>query len=301
MNKARKKILITGAGGQLGRCLQKAAGTYDFEFLFYDQKILDITKPKSVKTVLHDFDPNWVINTAAYTHVDRAEGEREAAYRINATAVGDLAKACSVQDCGLIHISTDYVFNGSAATPIDELAKPDPKTVYGASKLAGEKMIVQSGLQAYYIVRTSWLYSEFGNNFYKTMLRLGRERDALAVVNDQYGSPTNANDLAEAILTLAAKALPNRNSAVNSNKGALDHQSGIYHYANLGVTNWFDFASIIFSRAGLSIKLESVPSSAYPTKAQRPSYSALDTHKIRNVFDLEIPHWEESLTNIMQI
>lgn len=299
MAKQRQRVLVTGAEGQLARCIKDLAADQDFEFLFCDRKTLDITDKNNVNRIIRHFAPLLVINTAAYTQVDRAEEEREIAFAINATAVGHLASACKNQGSALIHLSTDYVFNGSAKAAITEMEQTDPQSVYGSSKLAGEQAIAESGLQQYLIIRTSWLYSQYGTSFYKTMLRLGREKKTLQVVDDQYGCPTNANDLAAAILNIATKTFLTEKTAseVDNEKQA---KTGIYHYANAGKTNWFGFASAIFEQAQLAVKVDPVATSAYPTKAKRPAFSVLDTSKIRRNFDLHIPDWKESLLALMK-
>lgn len=275
-----KKILITGANGQLGREIQFIAGDYDLDFFFTDVDELDITDKEEVKRFIETKAIDCIVNCAAYTAVDKAEDDKEMAYKINAEAVENLAEAA----CGkasLIHISTDYVFPGTQqSTPLKEADRLEPRSVYGQSKLAGET-ILQAICPDSIIIRTSWLYSAYGNNFVKTMLRLGAERESLNVVCDQIGTPTSAADLARAILTIISgqKLVP-----------------GIYHYSNEGRISWFDFSCEIMRQAGLACKVHPVPSSEYPTRAERPLYSVLDKTKIKETFHLTIPSWEESLT-----
>lgn len=287
-----KKILITGAGGQLAQCLKKQLPTdIADEYLFVSREELDITDTKGIYELFKSFNPNVVINTAAYTQVDHAEDEPEKAFSINAEAVKTLAEACYKNDALLIHISTDYVFDGKANTPYHEDDATHPQTVYGASKRKGEEQLIASALKQFYIIRTSWLYSEFGHNFYKTMQRLSSEKEKLNVVNDQQGCPTNANDLARGILKIIAayKSIHHKNS-----------NYGIYHFSNAGNTTWYDFATAIFTLKKINIPVLPVPSQAFPTKAKRPCYSILRNEKFQETFHFQIPHWKESLENLIQ-
>lgn len=275
-----KKVLVTGAGGQLGQALKKAAPAYTgLEFHFAGSQEADITSGESLETVFSRFKPDYVINAAAYTAVDKAESEPEKAYLINVTGAANLATACVKHGCVLLHVSTDFVFDGTASEPYTEDAVPNPASVYGKTKLEGEQAVAAI-LPQHYIIRTSWVYSEFGNNFKKTMLRLAAERDSLNVVNDQYGTPTNANTLAEALIAI-----------ISSDKKAY----GIYNYSNEGEATWFEFAKKIFEVNNVSINLQPIPTSAFPTPAKRPGYSVLDKTKIKEVFNLTITNWQTQL------
>ncbi|MEX0997779.1 MAG: dTDP-4-dehydrorhamnose reductase [Flavobacteriaceae bacterium] len=280
---SKSGILVTGANGQLGQALKKNAETPN-SFFYTDATSFDITDKKQMILVFEKLKPAVIINTAAYTQVDQAETEIEKAHKLNVEAVKNLSELCVKYNCALIHISTDYVFDGKQSTPYKETDTTNPVTVYGKSKREGELAILGSGLQRFAIIRTSWLYSEFGHNFYKTMLRLAETKTELKVVNDQRGCPTNANELAKTLLVIASKL-----SIENS---------GIYHYCNQGETTWFGFAKAIFKKHKLSVKVNPVTSSEFPTAAKRPAYSVLDTSKIKRVFKIEIPTWEEALKKI---
>lgn len=277
---SKSGILVTGAKGQLGQALKKNAETPN-SFFYTDASSFDITDKKQMILMFEKLKPAVIINTAAYTQVDQAETEIEPAHKLNAQAVKNLSELCVKYNSALIQISTDYVFDGNQSTPYKETDVTNPVTVYGKSKRAGELAILESGLQRFAIIRTSWLYSEFGHNFYKTMLRLAETKTELKVVNDQRGCPTNANELAKTLLVIASN-LTSKNS-------------GIYHYCNQGETTWFGFAKAIFSKHNLSVKVNPVTSSEFPTAAKRPAYSVLDTSKIKKVFKIEIPSWEEAL------
>ncbi len=272
-------VLVTGANGQLGQALRaasvKALGLY---FVFADSADLDICSPDSIRRNFDFHKPDFCINAAAYTAVDKAESEAERAFAVNADAVNLLAAACAEFDCTLIQISTDFVFDGKKREPYLESDGPHPLNVYGASKLAGEVNAAKA--PKHFIVRTSWVYSHFGNNFYKTMLRLASERERLTVVNDQFGTPTYAPDLASALIHM-----------IQSNS----RQFGIYHYSNLGEATWYDFAAEIFRVNKIDIDLQPVPTSAFPTAATRPSYSVMDKSKIMKVFNLSIRQWQDAI------
>ncbi|QGY45460.1 dTDP-4-dehydrorhamnose reductase [Maribellus comscasis] len=279
------KILITGAYGQLGNEIKVLSEKYSaWEFIFTDVDSLDITNKNAVADFFQKTKPDFIVNCAAYTAVDRAETEVETATKINATAPGILANAASEISAKIIHISTDYVFSGEAFLPLSEEEPVKPTGIYGKTKLEGEKNCIKENPESV-IIRTSWLYSAFGNNFVKTMLRLGKERDALKVVFDQIGTPTYAGDLAAAILSIIEIA---ETEPVN-------FVSGIYHYSNEGVASWFDFSKAVFEISGLNCKVSPVLSKEFPTPAKRPSYSVLNKSKIRNTFALEIPYWKDSL------
>jgi dTDP-4-dehydrorhamnose reductase len=272
-----KKVLVTGAGGQLGQALKKAAPAHiGLEFYFAASNEADITSNESLDEVFSNFKPDYVINAAAYTAVDKAESEPEKAHLINVTGAAKLATACLKRGCVLLHVSTDFVFDGSSTAPYTEEDVPNPTGVYGKTKLEGEQQVAAI-VPEHYIIRTSWVYSEFGNNFKKTMLRLATERDSLSVVNNQRGTPTNANSLAEALIAI-----------INSNKTAY----GIYNYSNEGEATWYDFAKKIFEVNNVSINLQPIPTSAFPTPAKRPAYSVLNKTKIKEVFNLTIPNWQ---------
>ena len=281
-----KKILVTGANGQLGSELQQLSGFYpQFHFLFADSKVLPIDQADAVYSYFEKNKPDYCINCAAYTAVDKAEIEIARAMLVNGTAVGFLAKAALANLCQLLHISTDYVFDGTAVSPIEENAVVNPLGIYGISKQQGEALAFEFSPGAI-VVRTSWVYSAFGNNFVKTMVRLMGERKELNVVNDQFGSPTYAADLAKALLTII---------------GFLDTQedrkqySGIYHYSNQGIISWYDFAAAIKDMISSSCTVHPIPGSAYPTPAKRPAYSAFNTDKISQTFNIPILPWKESL------
>ena len=276
------KILVTGSGGQLGSCLKnKSKEQNSLDFVFLDSEALDITNSLQTESVFSNHNFDYCINCAAYTAVDNAEIYHDKAYNINVTGPKNLAESSKKHGVTLIHISTDFVFNGTANAPYKETDLTEPLGVYGLTKLEGEQEI-QTILDSYYIIRTSWLYSEFKNNFVKTMLKLSKEKDELNIVNDQKGTPTNANDLADAIINI-----------IISKKRAF----GLYHFSNLGETTWYGFAQAIFEISKTIIKINPVTSEAFITKAERPKYSVLDKTKINSVFNLNIPNWEDSLNN----
>ena len=275
-------ILVTGADGQLGSELKDLAPNYGkCNFLFTDYKTLDITKYKDVKHFVDGNEINVIINCAAYTQVDKAEEEIELADSINHLAVANLAKIAKTAQLKLIHISTDYVFDGTSDKPYTEEDVPNPQSVYGKTKLEGEKALQKINPANSIIIRTSWLYSSYGNNFVKTMLRLAREKKVLSVISDQIGTPTYAGDLAKTILEM----LPKINNA----------DVEIYNYSNEGVSSWYDFAKAIFEMTKLDIKVNPIPTSAYPTPAKRPTYSILDKEKIKKDYKVAILHWKEAL------
>jgi dTDP-4-dehydrorhamnose reductase len=289
-------VLVTGANGQLGQSLQYIAQNYpQINFVFCDSKTVDITQKTTIESVFKTNKPDFCINTAAYTAVDKAETETKAAYEINVNGVKNLAEVCQSFKTKLIHISTDFVFDGffdenQTKKGYTEDDVPNPKSIYGQTKLAGEKAI-QAVFDDFFIVRTSWVYSQFGNNFMKTMLRLGTERDSLSVVNDQIGTPTNAVDLAEALVKIILVVIQN----------PIQKPYGIYNFSNEGSCSWFDFAKKIFEIKNINIALEPIPTSSYPTPAERPKYSVLDKTKIKTVFGITIKSWEESLNKTITI
>lgn len=284
------KILITGANGQLGSEIKDLIKKFSgWQFLFTDVEELDITNENEVKNYFQQNKPDFVINCAAYTAVDKAESDAQTAEKVNALAPKLLAKYSKITGSKLIHISTDYVFDGESFVPYSEENKVNPKGVYGKTKLQGEINCLAENPDSL-VIRTSWLYSTFGNNFVKTMLLLAGERDKLNVVFDQVGTPTNAADLAEAILSIIQISAKNKEKFV----------PGIYHYSNEGVASWYDFAKTIFEIAGVKCEVSPVLSDQFPTHAKRPNYSVLNKWKIKNTFGLVIPYWKESLKVCIQ-
>lgn len=278
-------ILVTGAGGQLGQALTHISGHYpQVSFCFADSNRADITQKQTLTTIFGQVKPDVVINAAAYTAVDKAESEPEKADLINHIGARNLTEVCAEFSAKLIHISTDFVFDGQKKSPYTEQDQPNPQSVYGATKLEGEKAVL-SVLPDAVIVRTSWVYSSFGHNFMKTMLRLAQDRDELSVVNDQMGTPTHAVDLAKALLVIA--------EAIGQDKN-IDY-GGVYHFSNKGACSWYDFALKIFELQNISIKVNAIPTSQFPTPAKRPAYSVLDKSKIREVFGVKPPQWELGL------
>jgi dTDP-4-dehydrorhamnose reductase len=281
-----KKILVTGANGQLGSELWELSVHYSqFEWVFADRSVLDLSDLESIPDYLDSIQPQIIINCAAYTAVDKAETETELADVLNHQAVTVMALWSASHDCRLIHISTDYVFDGNSSTALDEEALTAPINVYGQTKLAGELACMRENPEAI-IIRTSWVYSRFGNNFVKTMSRLMQERDSLNVVNDQIGSPTYAADLAQAILTIITH--PN-------------WQAGIYHFSNEGEISWYELALAIQEIGGFDCLVSGIPSSDYPTPAKRPHYSLLDKSKITTTFGVVVPGYRESLKTCIEL
>ena len=273
-----KLILVTGANGQLGKSIHRNSSNYpELKIVFTDVEELDITKTEEVNAFFKNHAFDYCINCAAYTAVDKAEEEVDKAFLINAKAAKNLAQACQTSEAVLIHISTDFVFDGSKRTPYTEEDTATPLSVYGKSKLQGEEYI-QEIWNKHFILRTSWLYSEYGNNFVKTMLRLAETRDEISVVNDQIGSPTYAGDLASFLLEII-------------NKPSKDY--GIYHYSNEGSISWYDFAAEIFKQHKTAVRVVPIPTSAYPTAAKRPEYSVMDLSKVKTIFGSTIPLWQQ--------
>jgi dTDP-4-dehydrorhamnose reductase len=284
------KILITGAYGQLGNEINSLTYKYPkWQFLFTDVDTLDITDENAVKLYLEENKPDFVVNCAAYTAVDKAESDIETAKRVNELAPKLLSKYAKVAGAKFIHISTDYVFDGEAYKPYSENDAVNPKSVYGETKLKGEQNCFDENPQSL-VIRTSWLYSTFGNNFVKTMLRLGRERDQLKVVFDQAGTPTYAGDLAKVILSIIER----------TEKKVENFVPDIYHYSNEGVASWYDFAKSIFEISGIKCEVTPVLSVEFPTPAKRPNFSVLDKTKIKNTFGIKIPYWKDSLHYCIQ-
>ena len=278
-----KTLLVTGANGQLGNSIRLLAKNYSgYNFLFTDVDTLDITGPAAVKAAVKDNQVNYIINCAAYTAVDKAEDNEELCRRLNSFAVCVLGEAAREAGAKMIHISTDYVFSGTGYRPYKETDGTRPVSVYGRTKLAGEEGLMEVCPDAV-IIRTAWLYSEFGSNFVKTVLRLGKERDELGFVFDQIGTPTYAGDLAAIILSVVTA----------DEKGAF--VPGIYHYSNEGVCSWYDFTVKILQIAGIDCRIRPIETKDYPTKAVRPPYSVLSKSKIKETYGIAIPHWEASL------
>jgi dTDP-4-dehydrorhamnose reductase len=282
-----KKVLITGAHGQLGCELKKLHPLFPrFNCTFIDVDTLDLTRTDDVRKYFGQHQFNYVINCAAYTAVDKAESEPDKAFGANAGVSGTLQEICTLHHCRLIHISTDYVFDGNTCLPYSEDDRTSPQSVYGKSKLAGEMEVLKNPLNI--IIRTSWLYSGQGHNFLKTMLRLGKEKDFINVVYDQIGTPTSAEDLASAILTICDRIETDQMEV-----------GGIFHFSNEGVCSWYDFATEIMAMTGLKCNIIPITSEKYPTPVKRPAYSVLNKGKIKSVFGLEIPHWRKSLGKVI--
>ena len=277
-----KRILVTGANGQLGSEMRKLGAVSPNEYIFTDVQELDITNKQAVMSFVEQNGVNIIVNCAAYTNVDRAEDDEATAELINATAVGNLAEAAKAVDGTLFHVSTDYVFGADGNTPRSEDMPTNPLGVYGRTKLNGEQAIAEVGAKAI-IIRTAWLYSEFGNNFLKTMLRLTAEKESLNVVFDQVGTPTYAGDLALVIFSIIEGNLYAGNE-------------GVYHFSNEGVCSWYDFANEIAIAAGnINCNIQPCHSSEFPSKVTRPPYSVLDKTKIKQTFGVDIPHWRDSM------
>lgn len=274
------RILITGANGQLGNALRlELAGDPNIDAVYTDVEDLDITNAEAVENFLRDNVIEMMVNCAAYTAVDRAESDELRAAAINTEAVGIIGQAAGRLGIRVIHVSTDYVFSGESYRPYEEKDEPFPQSIYGRTKLEGEGLLTSFCKDAV-IIRTAWLYSEFGNNFVKTMLRLAGEREELGVVSDQIGTPTYAGDLASAI-----------HAVIRSD----EWKPGIYHFTDEGVASWYDFAKSIFEIAGRDIRVKPLLTSEYPTAARRPMYSVLSKNKIKRTYNIEIPYWRESL------
>lgn len=273
-------IVVFGASGQLGHCFQHLAAKEKIANIYFPSEVdADILNNDILKGLFETYKPTYIINCAAYTAVDKAEDEQEIALKINKTGVENLSHLCAEYGSVFIHISTDFVFKGDVSTPRNEESEAAPISVYGQTKLDGER-VIEALLQKYFIARTGWLYSEYGNNFVKTMLNLGAERDELKVIADQAGTPTYAMDLAACILLI-----------IQSKSTAY----GIYHYSNEGIASWYDFAKAIFESVKARVKVIPVRTDEYVTKAKRPAYSVMDKSKIKKTFNIEIPYWRDSL------
>ncbi|MBG8552492.1 dTDP-4-dehydrorhamnose reductase [Hymenobacter guriensis] len=272
--------LVFGGGGQLGQCLQHVAQQRNLtDIVFLPEEQANILEPAALRETFTRYQPSYIINCAAYTAVDKAEDEVDLARRVNRDGAENLARLCGEFGATLLHISTDFVFAGTGNQPLTETDEAAPISVYGLTKLEGEEVIPRHTSQ-YFILRTSWLYSEYAGNFVKTMLRFGREREEMRVIWDQLGTPTYAIDLAGCLLHV-----------IQSGSTAY----GLYHYSNEGVTSWYDFAAAIFELGGLSTRVVPIRTAEYPTKATRPAFSVMDKTKVKKTLGLTIPHWRESL------
>jgi dTDP-4-dehydrorhamnose reductase len=282
-----KLVLVTGAKGQLGSEINELIHGYSqYDFLFVDVEELDLSQHKYIVDFLQEKQPDIIINCAAYTAVDKAEEEEELAEKVNHLAIKSIAEIAKEKNISVIHVSTDYVFNGKNFKPYSEDDQTNPNAIYGSSKLNGEKALLAINPSNSIIIRTAWVYSSFGNNFIKTMMRLGRDKTELSVVYDQIGSPTYARDLAKAILDI----LP----AIKND------QVEIYHYTDEGICSWYDLAVAIMSISELNCKITPIESKDYPTPATRPHYSVLNKAKIKENFQIDIPHWYESLCDCIK-
>ena len=277
-------ILVTGASGQLGNEIKVVSKNfYGYDFIFTDIDTLNVADVEKVRAFILKNKPDWIINCAAYNLVDNAESEYDKALMINGTAVRNIAEVIRGSECKFIHFSSDYVFDGKSNVPYKETSEPNPQTAYGRSKLAGEKYaLIHHGSM---IIRTSWLYSTFRHNFVKTIIKNASEKRSLNVVFDQTGTPTYAADLAETVVNLISGVIRNQ----------IAFNAGIYHYSNEGVCSWYDFAVEIVKETGLDCKIYPVLSKEYPTVAQRPFYTVLDKKKIKENYNINIPHWRTSL------
>jgi dTDP-4-dehydrorhamnose reductase len=283
-------ILVTGSNGQLGSELKVVSENYyGYDFIFTDVDTLDITNTEETRVFINKVRPDWIINCAAYNLVDKAESEPDQAMLINSIAVKNISEALAGTECRFIHISTDYVYDGKSNVPYNENSPVNPPSAYGKSKLAGEKYALLH--QHSMVIRTSWLYSSFGTNFLKTILRNGATRDSLKVVFDQTGTPTYAADLAEAIMSIVSGVIRNQ----------LAMTSGIYNYSNEGVCSWFDFACEIIKEAELKCIVYPVLSIEFAQIAQRPSFSVMDKSKIKENYNLDIPHWRTSFLKCIKL
>jgi len=283
-------ILVAGANGQLGNELKVASKSYyGYDFIFTDIDTLDLSSSSKTYEFIKDSKPDWIINCAAYNLVDKAESEPNAAVIVNSTSVKNITEAIKESECRFIHISTDYVYDGLSNVPYSEESVPNPSSAYGKSKLAGEKhALLHPGSM---VIRTSWLYSSFGNNFVKTILRHGKEKESLRVVFDQTGTPTYAADLASAILNIISGVIRNQFTL----------KAGIYNYSNEGVCSWYDFAVEIIEEAGLNCNIVPILTKDYVLPAPRPAFSVMDKSKIKENYGLSIPYWRDSLIKCIKL
>jgi len=279
-------IIVIGASGQLGQCLKAVSASRQISgLLFPDETEANILDVAALQTLFEREKPTYVINCAAYTAVDKAESDVDIARKVNRDGPENLAKLCREYNATLIHISTDFIFEGNDVKLLQEDDIAKPISIYGLTKLEGEQVIT-AAIDQYFILRTSWLYSEYGNNFVKTMLRLGADRDELNIIADQVGTPTYAIDLAGAILEIITTQ---------------STTYGIYHYSNEGVTSWYDFAVSIFELGGVTVKVNPIPTEQYPTPAKRPKFSVMDKSKLKKTFNIEVPYWRDSLSTCIKI
>lgn len=282
---SKQKIVVTGSNGQLGSELKELSSSYpNYEFYFFTRTEFSLDNSESIEKKIEEIQPHYLINCAAYTAVDKAETEREETLQINGTSVGVLAEACAKHDTKFIHISTDYVFDGSSKKPLKEDDAVAPINYYGESKLAGERLAIQKNPEAV-IIRSSWVYSSYGKNFVKTMMRLMSEKESINVVGDQWGSPTYAADLAGAIMQIISSP---------------PWHSGIFHFSNEGIISWAQFAQQIKTITGSSCIVSSILTMQYPTPAKRPAYSVMDKSKIASVYNIQTKPWRESLQICIQ-
>lgn len=287
-----QKILITGANGQMGSTLAALAEQFsDFDFIFHDKDGLDICDLPALEHWFAQNPVHYCINCAAYTAVDKAESDRELAYAINVEGTANLGKACAKRNIPLVHFSTDYVYHSPQNRPYKETDPTEPKSVYAATKLEGEQQLLEIHPRSI-VIRTSWVYSNFGHNFVKTMLRLGQERDQLAVVSDQIGTPTFTVDIAIAIMQIL--------NNLSKRELTIDQISGVYNFSNEGVCSWYDFALAIFEISGMECEVKPILTEEYPTPASRPPFSVLDKSKFTTAFKLEIPHWRDALGRMLE-
>ena len=285
------KILISGANGQLGKSFKSITLNENHNYIYYSREELDITNKESIAKAFEREKPAYFINCGAYTQVDKAEEDQEAAFLINTSGPSNLAEICKDTSCVLIHISTDYVFDGNNSSPYNESDATHPVSIYGKSKLEGELRILEINPDAY-IIRTAWLYSQFGKNFLKTIYNLAKSKPELNVVEDQIGTPTFAPDLAKAIDDIIDKSYQDKKA---------NHFPGIYHFTNEGVASWFDFAKAITSYGKFNCIINAIGSDQFPTPAKRPSYSLLDKTKIKSKFQINIPYWRDSVKNCVNL
>lgn len=285
------KILVSGANGQLGSELQFLAKSHaDWEWMFTDFEEMDITNPESLEAAISSFEPDYFINGAAYTAVDKAEEEAGKAQMINAEALKHITKICNVKKCFLIHISSDYVYHNNPGRPLQEDDPTEAQGQYARTKLEGDQIVMNQS-DAFIIIRTSWVYSVFGNNFVKTMLRLGADRDALSIVSDQIGSPSNARDIAQTIIDI-----------IDFKSKTKNHKElhGVYNYSNSGVTNWAEFAEAIFEIQGLEVAVTPISTEQFNAPAPRPKWSYMNKEKIQSTFGIELIPWKESLSKCLE-